>query len=186
VSERRTLVLAERDPSQRGGRRGSPRRIRVLGVISGVVSALVVTAVAAWLVSVVVRPNAPTPSPSAVVPLQSDRPIVSEAGLVSRSGVRIVHVAVTGDGGLLDLRFQVIDPEKAAAVVHDPAASPAIIDEATGVVAKDLFMGHSHGGPLKEAVTYYLIFENPGNLVQRGGLVTVLLGDAQVQHVIVR
>jgi hypothetical protein len=158
----------------------------VLGVVSGVVSALVVTALVAWLVSAVVRPNASTSSTSAVVPLQSDRPVVSEAGLVSRSGVRIVHVAVTGDGGLLDLRFQVIDADKAAAVVHDPAAPPAIVDEASGVVAKDLFMGHSHSGPLKEAVTYYLIFENPGNLVQRGDLVSVLLGNAQVQHVMVR
>jgi len=186
VSERQTLELVGRDPAQPGRRRRSPRWVPVLGVVSGVVSALVVIAVAAWLVSAVVRPDAPTPSPSAVVPLQSDRPIVSEAGLVSRSGVRIVHVAVTGDGGLLDLRFQVIDPEKAAAVVHDLAAPPAIVDETTGVVAKDLFMGHSHSGPLKEAVTYYLIFENPGNLVQRGGLVTVLLGDAQLQHVMVR
>jgi len=34
-------------------------------------------------------------------------------------------------------------------------------------------------------VSYYLVFENPRNWVHRGSRVTVLLGDAQVEHVVV-
>lgn len=113
------------------------------------------------------------------------RDTVPAAGLADRLGVRLTQVAVTGDGGLLDLRFQVVDPDKAAAI-HDPGTPPAIVAEDSGLFLDSLLMGHSHSGPFKTAVTYYLLFENDGNLVARGSRVTVLLGDVQVQHVVVR
>jgi predicted ribosomally synthesized peptide with SipW-like signal peptide len=111
-----------------------------------------------------------------------DRPVVSADDLPDRAGIRLVRVSVSGAGGLVDLRYQVLDPDKAHAL-HEPATPPVLIDEASGVVIKDLLMGHSHKGTYKPAVTYYLVFENPGNWVHRGSEVTVLLGDAQVEHV---
>jgi hypothetical protein len=113
------------------------------------------------------------------------RPAVSAPGLAERSGVRLIRVAVTGGGGLLDLRYQVVDPSKAV-TVHEAKTPPAIIDEHTGLVLNRLLMGHAHHGQLKPAVSYYLIFENTGNWVRRGSEVTVLLGDAQVEHVVVK
>ncbi|WP_380112559.1 hypothetical protein [Dactylosporangium cerinum] len=47
-------------------------------------------------------------------------------------------------------------------------------------------MNHAHSGPMKPAVTYYLVFENPGGWVRQETVVTVLLGDAQVEHVVAR
>src|SRR5262249_38467881 len=93
--------------------------------------------------------------------------------------------AVTAGGGLLDLRYQVVDPSKAVAV-HEARTPPAIIDERTGLVLNRLLMGHAHHGQLKPAVSYYLIFENTGNWVRPGSEVTVLLGDAQVEHIVVK
>jgi hypothetical protein len=109
-------------------------------------------------------------------------PLVSAAGLADRSGVRLVRVAVSGDGGLIDLRYQVIDPDRANAV-HDAKTPPTLVDERTGLVVNQLLMGHMHHGVLKAGQTYYLIFENPGNLVQRGSRVAVQLGDARVAHI---
>jgi hypothetical protein len=135
-------------------------------------------ALALWLPQ---RSNgAPSPEP----PPNWRRPSVSASGLAERSGVRLIRVAVTGDGGLLDLRFQVVDPSKAVAV-HEKQTPPAIIDERSGLVLDRLLMGHAHHGPLKPAVSYYLIFENTSNWVHRGSEVTVLLGDAEVEHVVV-
>jgi hypothetical protein len=122
--------------------------------------------------------------PRAAAPARWQRPVVTEAGLAERSGVRIQHVALSGGGGLVDLRFQVVDPDKAAAV-HDLATPAAVVDESTGLVVNALLMGHSHTAPFKTGVTYYLVFENPGNLVHRGSDVSVLLGNAQVEHVVV-
>ena len=110
---------------------------------------------------------------------------MSASGLAERSGVRLVQVAVTGGGGLLDVRYQVVDPNKAV-TVHENQTPPALIDERTGLVLDRLLMGHAHKGELKPAVTYYLVFENTGNWVRRGSKVSVLLGDAQVEHVVVK
>jgi hypothetical protein len=112
-------------------------------------------------------------------------PIVSAAGLEQQSGVRVVRVAVSGDGGLLDLRYQVVDAERAHAV-HDQATPPLLIDEDSGTVVDELLMGHTHSQPPKLGLTYYLIFVNPGALVRRGSLVAVQLGGARLAHVQVR
>jgi hypothetical protein len=110
--------------------------------------------------------------------------VVGADALGDRSGVRITRVAVSGDGGLVDLRFKVVDPDRADAL-HDQRTPPAVVDEQSGLVVHDLLMSHSHSGPFKAGVTYYLVFENPGNWVRRGSKVTVLLGNAQVEHVTV-
>jgi hypothetical protein len=107
-------------------------------------------------------------------------PLVSTAGLARRNGIRIRQLAITGAGGLIDLRYQVLDPDKAASV-H--TALPELVDERTGVVVDQLLMGHRHKGVLHAGQTYYLLFENPGDLVQRGSEVTVALGGLRVPHI---
>lgn len=168
-------------PQLRGG---SSRRVRILGLLAGVVVAVLALA-GTLAVTHLVRDDPPPRSAAAAVPMAWSRPAVSGAGLVDRIGVKITQLAVTGDGGLIDLRYQVIDPDKASGL-HDQSSPPAVVDERTGVVAHDLFMQHSHSAPFAFGETYYLVFDNPGNLVRRGGYVTVLLGDAQVDHVLVR
>src|SRR5262245_37907625 len=75
-------------------------------------------------------------------------PVVSAAGLLERSGVRVTRLVVSGDGGLLDLRYQVADANKAAAV-HDAANPPMLIDERSGAVINELLMGHIHSSAPK-------------------------------------
>jgi len=161
-----------------------PGRVRIAGFLVGVLIAAGVGALALWLPQrssseASVGTNVDKP------PADWHRPSVSASGLAERSGVRLVRVAVTGGGGLLDLRYQVVDPSKAVAV-HEARTPPAIIDASTGLVLSRLLMGHAHHGQLKPAVSYYLIFENTGNWVHRGSEVTVLLGDAQVERVVVK
>ena len=163
----------------RWGRFRPPGRVRIAGFFAGVLTAAGILVLALWL------PQRSNAGPSAEPPPQWQRPSVSASGLAERSGVRLIRVAVTGGGGLLDLRYQVVDPSKAVAV-HEARTPPAIIDERTGLVDDRLLMGHAHHGLLKPAVSYYLIFENTGNWVRHGSEVTVLLGDAQVEHVIVK
>jgi len=96
------------------------------------------------------------------------------------TGLRVTLVAVTAGGGLIDFRYQAIDPEKAA-VVH--VSTPFLIDEGTGEVIDGLFMGHSHGGPVKAGYTYPLLFVNDGGAIERGDTVTVVIGRARLEHV---
>ena len=182
MSGRSSLTRAEPGTGSVSPRRGRFRpawRARIAGFLAGVLVAAGIGALALWLPQ---RSNGQT---SAEPPPQWQRPAVSASGLAERSGVRLIRVAVTGGGGLLDLRYQVVDPSKAVAV-HETQTPPAIIDERSGLVLNRLLMGHAHHGQLKPAVSYYLIFENTGNWVHRGSEVTVLLGNAQVEHVVVK
>ncbi len=122
---------------------------------------------------------------AAAAPKNLQRPLVSADDLADKSGIRLVYVALTGGGGLIDVRYQVVDPSKAAAV-HDQANPPTLVDQSSGVVVDQLLMGHSHSGTFTAGQVYYLIFENPGNLVQTGSTVSVLLGDAEVDGVVVK
>ena len=160
-----------------------PGRVQIAGFLAGVLIAAGIGVLALWLPQH--SSAGPRAGPRAASPPAWQRPAVSASGLAERSGVRLIRVAVTGGGGLLDLRYQVVDPSKAV-TVHEAGTPPAIIDERTGLVLNRLLMGHAHQGPLKPAVSYYLVFENTGNWVNHGSEVTVLLGDAEVEHVVVK
>jgi hypothetical protein len=112
-------------------------------------------------------------------------PVVSAVGLAERSGVRVVRIAVTGGGGLLDVRYEVIDPGRAAGL-HDAATPPAVVDERTGAPIEGLLMGHAPHSRPKAGVTSVLIFVNAGNLVRRGDRVSLVLGGARLEHVVVQ
>ena len=165
-------------------RRPSPRtrRVRLAGALTGVLLAVVAGAAVAWSWHESHRGAQAT---EASVPASWVRPVVAPADLSQRSGVSITQVAVTGNGGLVDLRFKVLDPQRANAL-HDQATPPAVVDERSGLVAHELLMNHAHSGSYSIGVTYYLVFNNPGNWIHRGSRVTVLLGNAQVEHVVVR
>lgn len=160
------------------GNHGSGRRVRVLGAVTGAV--LVAAAVSGYKL---VQSSGTAPARSKAVGEAAPPPLLSAVAFQARSGVRISQVAVTGAGGLLDLRFQVLDPSRAASVHSTP---PMLVDENTGVVVNQLFMGHQHKGRMKAGQSYYLIFNNPGNLVERGSRVTVQLGTARVASIPVR
>jgi len=168
-----------------------PVPARLAGLAAGVVAAVLVVALGLvalrwWGDAADKQAAAAVAAPRNAVPVAWQRPAVAgDDGLVARSGVRITQVAVSGGGGLVDLRYEVVDPDRANAL-HDPATPPAVVDEKTGVVVHQLLMNHAHSGPFTAGVTYYLVFDNPANWVTRGSRVTVLLGDAQVEHVVVR
>lgn len=166
------------------GRLGPPSRARgrrIVGFAVGAGLALAV-AVPAYLLT---RQSSQAESTPAVAAEQTARPILDESAFGAATGVRVTQVAITGDGGIVDLRYQVLDPDRAGAV-HSPETPPSLVDERTGLEVNQLVMGHSHKGNLNAGVSYYLLFFNPGNLVQPGDTVTVQLGEARLAHVRVR
>jgi len=128
---------------------------RVAGAATGVACVIAVLLVVWWPKEADPQ-GTDDPTASTVEPIW-DRPAVGTDELVQRSGVRITQVAVTGNGGLVDLRFQVVDP-RAANALHDPSRPPAIIDQQTGLVVHSLLMNHAHTGTFHHGQTYYLVF----------------------------
>jgi hypothetical protein len=109
--------------------------------------------------------------------------VLARASFQEATGVRVTRVAVVGGGGLIDLRYQVIDPDKAEAIHLTP---PVLVDERSGEVIVTLFMGHRHSSEPKAGYTYPLIFINERGLLAPGSAVSVLIGDELLEHVTVR
>jgi hypothetical protein len=105
----------------------------------------------------------------------------ARAAFVEATGIRPVHVAVTGGGGLVDLRYQVVDAEKATAA-HDPKRPPSLIDEASGERVDQTWMGHSHSRRFRTGTSYFELLINPHRRLTHGSEVTLVVGGARLEH----
>lgn len=97
-----------------------------------------------------------------------------------QTGIRVLRVAVTSGGGMLDFMYQVIDPDKAP-IIHDDETPPALISEATNQLVATPFHDHAFR-EMHTAVTYHEIIMNGGGLLERGDKVTLILGGSKLEH----
>jgi hypothetical protein len=110
------------------------------------------------------------------------------AQVEERWGVKILGIRQTANAFLLDFRFRVTDPEKAAPLT-DRKAKPYLIDEASGVKlevpnAPKVGSLRARGNP-EPSRTYFILFGNSRGLVKKGNKVTVVIGDFEVENLIV-
>ena len=138
-------------------------------VVAGLALALAVTA-ALWSMS-----------SRAAEPLAPAAEGLMQPGLAA-AGVRLERVGVAAGGGMVDVRFQVIDLQRAESIHGDGGEIVAVVHEPTGIRLDQPWMGHGHG-EFHAGSTYSSLLLNPGGLVQRGDLVTVVLGDGAQAHV---
>jgi hypothetical protein len=113
------------------------------------------------------------------------------AALQAAWGIRVTNAALTGGGGIVDIRFQVVDPDKALGL-HDPENPPVVIDQASGKVL-DKGAGPHGGAALHQSAdtfkagrTYFFLFQNNGSLLQPGSRATLKIGDVLLENVIVQ
>jgi hypothetical protein len=95
-------------------------------------------------------------------------------------GIRFVHVAVLADGGLLEMRFQVVNPDRVALMFEDLELIPWMIDEDTGTEIKLNNLPHSHDIPA--GLNEFIIYRNVGGAVEPGDLVTLVVNDLRLEH----
>ena len=110
---------------------------------------------------------------------------VAEA-LESRWGIQVSSLRVSAGGYMVDFRYKVIDPVKAAKL-GKADSKPSLIDEATGTTL--LVPKTPKVGPLRQTAEqldagkiYWMLFANRGQVVKSGSIVTIAIGDFRVEH----
>lgn len=103
------------------------------------------------------------------------------AAFEEATGIRIVRVVVTAGGGVVELHYRVLDPDKAIAV-HDDELPPGLIDEQSGAVVAVPFHDHAFR-ELHTGVLYRQMFMNGGGILEPGDLVTITVSDAVLEHI---
>lgn len=98
-------------------------------------------------------------------------------------GVRLTQIGVTADGGLVDVRYQVVDADKALTFLDDPANMPILIAEDTNATVRSTAMLHSTH-EVQAGRTYFVLYRNTGGVIHSGGLVTVAFGPLRLEHLV--
>ncbi|MFN0283279.1 MAG: hypothetical protein ACKVZ6_15070 [Kineosporiaceae bacterium] len=114
------------------------------------------------------------------------KPVPVNASFEGRSGIRIDRVSVVGDGGLIDVRFTVIDTQKAHRFVGDSdhttqgrskLAPPRMYAPGRRATVKEVASMHAHT-EYRSGQTYFLIYLNPGGKIRPGDLLDLVGGAA--------
>ena len=97
----------------------------------------------------------------------------------ARYGIRIRRVAVLAGGGIIELRFLIVDPDKANLYMHDPEYMPALI--ADGIRLDPPVRGHDM--EYKAGWGYYILYGNHSSAVKSGKPVVIEFDDLRQQVV---
>lgn len=105
-------------------------------------------------------------------------------------GIEVEGIRLSAAGYMLDFRYRVLDPVKAAPLL-DRRIQPYLLDEASGArfaVPDAPKVGRLRTTSRNKVIpgrNYYILFANPGRSLQAGRKVTLVAGDAKINHLIV-
>lgn len=116
--------------------------------------------------------------------LTQRRQVNAIATFEEQTGIRILRIVRTAGGGIIDLQYQVVDPDKAL-IVHDADRPPMILDEKSNLIFANPFHDHADR-ELHTAVTYHNMIMNGAGLLQKGSKVTLQVGESVLEHLIVQ
>jgi hypothetical protein len=110
--------------------------------------------------------------------------VISNDTLEQEYGIRLTLVAVTAAGGLVDVRYRIIDPVKAA----------QLVDEQDGGIMPMVYVGngdvmlmpdsHMRNQKLIADRMYFNLIPNTQSTVKRGSVVTIVFGDVALEPVL--
>ena len=114
--------------------------------------------------------------------------LAEKAALKDKWGVEVTAIRLTSSDHMIDFRYKVYDVAKAAPLFKREI-KPQLIHSATGKVlsvpvpAKVGALRTTE--PPQAGRTYWMLFGNGGNLVQKGNEVSVVIGEFRADKLIV-
>ena len=111
--------------------------------------------------------------------------VLGTSELAEQMGIEVVSLRTTAGGHMLDLRYRVVDVDKAHQVLKVASKiDVVVIDKVNDVVAQvpQTMLGKLRGksGIARTDRVYYVIFGNPHQMIQSGGSVDIQFGDVTV------
>jgi hypothetical protein len=102
-----------------------------------------------------------------------------------RFGVRLTGVYMASKGGMIDMRYRVVDVGKAKIFGHYTETSPMIIAQDSGKpIEVTVMMLHNHR--VEGGRVYYILFRNTENAVKAGSKVSIQIDDVLLENVVVQ
>jgi hypothetical protein len=109
---------------------------------------------------------------------------ISAQTLADEYGLKVNLVAVTAAGGLVDLRMQILDAEKARLLFQDTGDIPALqVEGYKGTLTAPGESGNQLLNTLEDGNNIFLMFPNVGHAVRPGTPVTIVFGDVALEPI---
>ena len=117
----------------------------------------------------------------------NDDGTISRQEAVEKYGVEIVAVRRSAADAIIDIRYTVVDSDKAEFMM-DRTLDAYLLDQSTGKVVE--VPNTSRIGPLRQTMrfgkpeagrTYFLLFGNPDQLMRKSSLVTLMVGEMKIR-----
>jgi len=107
---------------------------------------------------------------------------ISTSVLEQQYGIRIILIAVTAGGGMVDFRFKIVDPEKAQSLFSSPGGQPVLLAGGNGTLLHP--SGHAAAGTkLKKDAVDCILYPNTRNAVRSGIPVSAAFGSIRVEPI---
>lgn len=135
---------------------------------------IVVAGLLYWIIPVLAHPYAP-----------ENAPVPSSAAIESKYGIRITQIAVTADGGMVDFRYVVLDPDKAHDFAVDPASTPQLYPLGNNVIVS-VTAAMPHKDVMQVGSTFFLLYHNTQGAIKSHSYVNLVLGDIKLNRIPVR
>jgi hypothetical protein len=115
-------------------------------------------------------------------------PMPSSPQIEQEWGIRVSLVQLLASGGLVEVRYEVLNTDRANRLHADSSIDtiPSILLEGTDqqIMPRSLMFHFHHGDKGTEGRTYSIVYGNSGGILHRGSLVTIRMKDGlTLQHV---
>jgi hypothetical protein len=120
-----------------------------------------------------------------VTPASTPTAILSDSSeLEAIYGIKVVSLSLSGNDYVIDLRYKVVDADKARPIL-DKANKPVLIHTATGdrfyVPTRPVIGSLRQTVPKKTVITadrvYFMLFANPNQKLKIGDVVSLAVGE---------
>ncbi len=180
IDTRERRASGEQDAAAR-----SPRDL----IITVLVAVVLVVGVLLW--------RAATNAPATTAPEPTLGVSVSQADIAPASpeveqawGIRLTGIYLLADGGLVGLRYEVINEETAHRLhANGGKELPTLtVEDKSGEISSNSVIMHAHYGDGQvNGKTFTILYGNANGLIHTGDRVTVTMTDGlQIQHVLVQ
>ncbi|MEZ4714091.1 MAG: hypothetical protein R3A44_43305 [Caldilineaceae bacterium] len=150
-----------------------------------VVHMLILLPVVAAILAYTIWNGLPQEAPTAVQEAAVEPvTVISAQTLAERFGMQMTLVAVTAGGGIVDVRYQVLDKEKAAYLLDDEDNPPTLFIEESGMTLRQAGRVMKHNTELENGAHYFMLYTNTQNAVRRGTPVSVVFGSLRLEPIV--
>jgi hypothetical protein len=111
--------------------------------------------------------------------------VPGDPGMENDLGIKVTQAALVADTGIVEIRYTVLDAQKASNFQNDVHNPPVLHSEhRSGDVYRAALMKQGH--ELQPGQTYYILYLNNQNAIHRGENIEIESGNNHLRHVPVR